>query len=224
VGTSYRTATHLGLRSDHAAARDAVRTVLDLNRDIGRELVEHFQIFEARTLAQSKDDYLLRPDRGRRFDDPSREIIVRECPAGVDLQIVIGDGLSVAAVAAQAPGLMPRLIENAVQRGWRVGRPFVVHYCRVGILNEIGEILDPAVVVLLIGERPGLATAESLSAYLAYRPRPGDTDAKRNLISNIHRRGVSETEATRRILALADRMMQLRASGVDVKEELPALT
>jgi ethanolamine ammonia-lyase small subunit len=88
------------------------------------------------------------------------------------------------------------------------------------VLNDVGELLDPAVVVLLIGERPGLATAESLSAYLAYRPRPGHTDAQRNLISNIHARGVGPAEAARRVLALAGQMMQARASGVGVKEDL----
>jgi ethanolamine ammonia-lyase small subunit len=85
----------------------------------------------------------------------------------------------------------------------------------------VGELLDPAVVVLLIGERPGLATAESLSAYLAYRPRPGDTDARRNLISNIHARGVPIGQAARRILALAEKMRQMQTSGVAVKEDLP---
>jgi len=98
----------------------------------------------------------------------------------------------------------------------------VVRHCRVGVLNEVGELLDPAVAVLLLGERPGLATAESLSAYLAYRPRPGHTDAQRNLISNIHARGVSAGEAARRIVALAEKMRLMQASGVAVKEELPA--
>src|SRR5205085_10268442 len=97
-----------------------------------------------------------------------------------------------------------------------------------GVLNDVGELLDPGVVVLLIGERPGLATAESLSAYLAYRPRPGHTDAQRNLISNIHARGVTPAAAAPRVAALADQMQRLRASGVTVKEdrsggEAPAL-
>jgi ethanolamine ammonia-lyase small subunit len=120
-------------------------------------------------------------------------------------------------------GLLPRLADGAAARGWSFGRPFAIHYCRVGVLNDIGELLDPAVVVLLIGERPGLATAESLSAYLAYRPRPGHTDARRNLISNIHARGVGHAQAARRILALAEQMTRQQISGVSVKEELPQL-
>src|SRR5262249_59756618 len=110
----------------------------------------------------------------------------------------------------------PLLEEQARARGWSFGRPFVIRYCRVGVLNEIGELLDPAVVVLLIGERPGLATAESLSAYLAYRPRMGHTDAQRNLISNIHARGVAPEAAALRILALAEKMGQMQTSGVAV--------
>jgi ethanolamine ammonia-lyase small subunit len=116
------------------------------------------------------------------------------------------------------PALLPLLEQGARDRGWTFGRPFVVRYCRVGLLNDIGELLDPVVTVLLIGERPGLATAESLSAYLAYRPRPGHTDAQRNLISNIHARGVNHVEAAQRILALAEQMRRVQASGVTVKE------
>jgi ethanolamine ammonia-lyase small subunit len=105
------------------------------------------------------------------------------------------------------------LAAGAKARGWTVGQPFVIRHCRVGILNEIGELLTPKVVVLLIGERPGLATAESLSAYMAFQPRPGQTDADRNLISNIHARGISPSEAAARILGLAERMMASRSSG-----------
>src|SRR5207244_5441183 len=144
----------------------------------------------------------------RRLSEAGRAEIVRQCPAAADLQIVIGDGLSAAAVKAQVPGLLPLLEREAQQRGWSLSRPFVVRYCRVGVLNDVGELLDPAVVVLLIGERPGLATAESLSAYLAYRPRPGHTDAQRNLISNVHARGVPPEAAAPRLLALAEKMRQ----------------
>ena len=119
--------------------------------------------------------------------------------------------------------LLPLLGKESEQRGWRFGRPFAVGNCRVGVMNDVGELLDPAVVVLLIGERPGLATAESLSAYLAYRSRAGDTDAKRNLISNVHARGVPPEQAAPRIAALAEKMMAMRAGGVAVKEDLPAI-
>jgi len=136
---------------------------------------------------------------------------------------VIGDGLSVTAVTTQVPPLLPLIVEQARQRGWKIGQSFVVHYCRVGVMNEIGELLRPKVVLLLIGERPGLATAESLSAYMAFRPYSGHSDANRNLISNIHARGVSVEAAATRIVNLAAEMMRMELSGVEVKEQMGKL-
>jgi ethanolamine ammonia-lyase small subunit len=222
AGPAYLTATQLELRQDHAAALDAVQREIDLLGDLGMELIDPLLLFIVQSQATSKTEFLLRPDLGRRLDDASREKILNRCPAGRDLQIIIGDGLSAAAVAAQVPKLLPLIVRKALELGWTVGRPFVIRYCRVGILNAIGELLDPPVVVLLIGERPGLATAVSLSAYMAYRPRPGHTDAQRNLISNIHARGVSVESAAGRIIALAEKMRRLQTSGVAVKEDLPA--
>lgn len=218
AGPAYRTATLLGLRQDHAAARDAVWDEFDLRRDLGAELVDRLGIFEVRTRAASKQEFLMRPDLGRQLDEDARHLVRERCPAGAALQVAVGDGLSAAAVRAQVPRLVPLLEEQARQRGWALGRPFLVHHCRVGVLNDIGDLLCPEVVVLLIGERPGLATAESLSAYMAYRPRAGDTDARRNLISNIHSRGVPPAEAAVRVLELAQQMRALGTSGVAVKE------
>jgi ethanolamine ammonia-lyase small subunit len=217
-GASYRTATQLQLRADHAAARDAVQAELDLVANLGQEFIERWRIFEVTTRAKSKPEYLLRPELGRTLDEVARSAIRDQCPHSPDLQIAIGDGLSVRAVSAQVPGLLPLLFEGAGKRDFPVGRPFVIRHCRVGIMNEIGELLNPRAVVLLIGERPGLATAESLSAYLAYHPRQGHTDANRNLVSNIHRNGVSLEEAATRILNLAQAMLKERTSGVHLKE------
>ncbi len=222
AGAGYRTSTQLDLRQAHAAARDAVRTELDLKNDLGPGLVRDWKLFEVSTQARSKDEYLLRPDLGRRFNEDAARTIQARCPQEADLEIVIGDGLSVTAVSAQVPKLLPLLEEGARERGWKLGQPFVVRYCRVGVMNHIGEILRPQVVALLIGERPGLATAESLSAYMAFRPRPGDSDARRNLISNVHARGVPPPAAARRILELAAQMIREKRSGAELKEELSA--
>jgi ethanolamine ammonia-lyase small subunit len=219
-GPGYRTTTWLKLREDHAAARDAVQTESDLLADFGADRIADHLLFIVQTQATSKAKFLRRPDLGRRLNDESRQLIVSHCSSGVDLQVVIGDGLSATAVATQAPELLDRLRQAASLRKWTVGRPFLVRYCRVGLMNEIGDLLTPQVVVLLIGERPGLATAESLSAYMAYRPRTGHTDANRNLISNIHARGVGLEEATRRIVALAEQFRICGRSGVEVKEQL----
>ena len=221
AGPAYRTATWLQLRADHAAARDAVHAEADLARDFGSQRVARFGLFEARTRAASKVEYLRRSDLGRKLAEDSREVIRANCPAGADLQVVIGDGLSATAVAAQAPEVLDRLHDLATARGWSFGRTFLVRYCRVGVMNDVGDLLAPAVVVLLIGERPGLATAESLSAYLAYRPRSGHTDADRNLVSNVHARGVSSDDAARRVVALAEQSRALGRSGVGVTEGSP---
>ncbi len=233
-GAAYRTNTQLELREAHAAARDAVRAELNLftalinDRDNDREddrvndFARRHNLFEVCSRAANKNEYLLRPDLGRHLNDESRAEVIRRCSMGTDLQIVVGDGLSVTAVAVQVPLLLPLLCDGAKNRGWSVGEIFVIRYCRVGILNEIGELLDPTVAVLLIGERPGLATAESLSAYMAYRPKASDTDANRNLISNIHARGVGTTQAAERILNLAGSMMKTRKSGWQLREDLTA--
>jgi ethanolamine ammonia-lyase small subunit len=223
AGAAYRTSVQLELREAHAAARDAVRGEMDLLQAFGAEFVSRWELFEVQARATTKDEYLLRPDLGRSFDENSRLKIQQCCPSGCDLQIVIGDGLSVPAVSRQVPALLPLVYAGAQSSGWKLGRTFVVRYCRVGILNEIGELLDPRVVVLLIGERPGLATAESLSAYMAYRPRADHSDSDRNLISNIHGRGVNCTDAAARILNLVAHMAQERASGYTVKESFRAM-
>jgi ethanolamine ammonia-lyase small subunit len=219
AGPAYRTATWLELRSDHAAARDAVRTELDLNHDLGEPFVAQWELFEVATLAQTKEEFLLRPDLGRSLSDTARLELARCCLHGADLQVAIADGLSAAAVQAQVPILLPLIAAEVSRHGWRFGHPFFIRHGRVGTLNDIGEILDPTVAVLLIGERPGLTTAFSLSAYMAYRPQSGHDDSRRNLISNIHNRGIPLRQAASRIAHLAARMIQLKNSGVTIKEE-----
>src|ERR1039457_4717502 len=222
TGAAYRTNTQLELRKAPAAARDAVRAELDLLTHFGDDFLRTWNLFELCSQAGNKNEYLLRPDLGRHLNDMSRAEISKRA-TGRDLQIVIGDGLSVTAVATQVPRLLPLLCEGAKTRGWSVGEILVIRHCRVGILNEIGELLAPKVAILLIGERPGLATAESLSAYMAYCPNPSHTDANRNLISNIHARGVSPKQAADRILNLAASMMKTQKSGCELREELPGL-
>src|SRR5262245_34127551 len=137
-GPAYRTATRLELRRDHAAARDAVAAEVDLRRDLGAELVDRFGLFEVSTRATGKAVYLLRPDLGRQLDDDACAALCRRCPTGIDLQVLVGDGLSAAAVAAQVPRLLPQLLEQARARGWTTGQTFLVRHCRVGVLNDVG--------------------------------------------------------------------------------------
>jgi len=223
AGAAYRTKTQLELRAAHAAARDAVRAEIALTLALDKAFVDEWSLFEVDTQARSKEEFLMRPDFGRHLNATAREEIAKRCCRDIDLQVAIGDGLSVPAVASQAPSLLPLLADGAKARNWKFGQPFMIRHCRVGVMNEIGEILNPQVVVLLIGERPGLATAESLSAYMGYRPRAAHTDAERNLISNIHGRGVSAESAATRIIELAAQMMAVGRSGCGVREQQRSL-
>jgi ethanolamine ammonia-lyase small subunit len=223
TGAAYRTSTLMELREAHADARDAVRAELNLLQDLGEDFIRNWNLFEVCSRAASKDEYLLRPDLGRVLNAASRSEVIRRCAKSHDLQLVIGDGLSVTAVTMQIPQLLPLLSEGAKARDWSFGQVFAIRHCRVGIINEIGGLLNPKVAILLIGERPGLATAESLSSYMAYRPNASDTDANRNLISNIHSRGVGPERAAQRILDLAALMLKTQMSGFQLREDLPAV-
>src|SRR6266550_3180670 len=202
-GPAYSTQMELELRGAHASAVDAVWTEFDLHRNFPADFVAQWDLFQVSSQVESKSQFLLRPDLGRNLTDAAKNVIRQRCPREPDLQIVIGDGLSGAALSSQVPALFPLLQQQGRAHGWSIGQSFAVRYCRVGIMNVVGDLLSPRVLVLLIGERPGLATAESLSAYMAYSPRAGHTDADRNLISTIHPRGVPVEQAAERILVLA---------------------
>src|SRR3984957_10767461 len=223
TGSAYRTSTQLDLREAHAAARDAVRAQLEITQVFGSEFLRTWIPLDVRTQAATKDEYLLRPDLGRHFDNTSVVEIKKRCAADRDIPIAIRHGFSAPQLTAQVPPLLPLLYSGAGARDWTVGTTLVIHHCRVGILNEIGELLNPRVVILLIGERPGLATAESLSAYMAYRPRERHTDADRNLISNIHARGLNPESAAHRILNLAAQMIATNHGGYTLRENPPNL-
>jgi len=218
AGAAYRTETQLQLREDHAKARDAVRAELDLKTAFNAEFIETWKLFEVSTRASTKLEYLARPVLGREFSDESRAEILRRCLPDRNIQVVIGDGLSVLAIQTQVPQLLPLLLKGVKTSGWSIGPIFVVRHCRVGILNEIGDLLKPQIAILLIGERPGLASAESMSAYMAYQPCRSHSDANRNLISNIHDHGLSARSAAARILNLCAHMMRLGISGSTLKE------
>jgi ethanolamine ammonia-lyase small subunit len=223
-GASYTTQMELELRAAHASAVDAVWAEFDLQKDFPPDFVVQWKLFQVSSQAGSKSQFLLRPDLGRKLNDAGKTLIAQNCLKAPDFQIVIGDGLSGSALSKQVPALFPLLQQRARANGWSIGMSFVVRYCRVGIMNEIGDLLTPRVMVLLIGERPGLATAASLSAYMAYCPISGRTNADRNLISNIHARGIHVEEAADRIADLASRMMTLKRSGTTLKEEAARLS
>ncbi|MFN8027935.1 MAG: ethanolamine ammonia-lyase subunit EutC [Acidimicrobiia bacterium] len=214
AGLAHTTTDALALRADHAFARDAVDAPLDLT-SAGMSALG---LFEVATEAADHGTHLLRPDLGRRLSDAARTTIAQECPVGADVQVVVGDGLSAAAVHAQVPRMLPALEPLVHDQGWTWGRPFAVRHCRVGVMNDVGDLLHPEMVVLLVGERPGLGTAESLSAYLAYRPHAGCTDADRNLVANIHDRGTGDELAAERVVRFVEAIVAAGRSGATVRE------
>jgi ethanolamine ammonia-lyase small subunit len=219
TGAAYRTETQLQLREDHAKARDAVQAELELKTAFEPEFIEKWKLFEVNTRASTKLEYLARPGFGREFSEQSCREILRRCLLGRDIQITIGDGLSALAIQTQVPKLLPLLLEGIRKFDWNIGQTFFIRHCRVGILNDIGEVLKPRVAIVLIGERPGLASADSMSAYMAYQPSRSQSDANRNLVSNIHERGLSAPTAAARILNVCEQMMRLGISGCTLKEQ-----
>jgi ethanolamine ammonia-lyase small subunit len=215
AGPRYTTASLLLFQADHAVTQDA------LYRDVDPGLLEELGLFTVQTrITGGKQEYLLRPDLGRQLDDEARRLVQERCVKAPNIQVAVGDGLSAAAVEANVREMLPVIRQGAEAAGLSVGTPFFIKYCRVGVLNDIGELLQPDVAMLLIGERPGLGRAESLSAYMAYRPKPGDTDAERDVICNIFNNGgTNPLEGAAYAVRLAQRMRQHQASGVRLRLE-----
>jgi ethanolamine ammonia-lyase small subunit len=169
--------------------------------------------------AQSRKDYLRRPDLGRKLDDASREPLGSGRRSSCDLAVVIGDGLSPSAVSAHAVGLVRRLIAVLAPGGIELGPVVVASGARVALGDEIGALLGARMALMLIGERPGLTAPHSLGAYLTFAPRTGCTDAMRNCVSNIHSAGLSYDEAAFKIAWLVREGLARGATGVMLKDE-----
>jgi len=208
-GTRPRTADLLRFQVDPACARDAVRTPVD------SELPDRLGcLAQIHTASHDKREYLLDPESGRRLRPGDGERLKTLLAQEASVLVAVGDGLSCQAVESQAPILLPALLDCLRADGIAVAGPIFVHGARVGVLDALGEVLAPKVGILLVGERPGLATARSLSAYLGYEPRPGRTDADRNVLSNIHEGGVPPLEAAAILAGWIAEMLRARRSGV----------
>ena len=213
AGPHYNTYSLLLFQADHAVTQDA------LYKDVDQKLLDDLGLFTVQTkITGGKQEYLLRPDLGRQLNDEAKKVIGEKCVKSPNIQLVVGDGLSAAAVEANAREMFPVILQGAKSAGLSVGTPFFIKYCRVGVLNDIGDLLKPDVVILLIGERPGLGRAESLSAYMAYRPKAGDSDADRDVVCNIFENGgTNPLEGAAFTIQLAQKMMKHQASGVKLK-------
>lgn len=212
TGTRYMTQSSLRFRADHAAAQDAVFS------DVDPELVKEMGFVSTKTICKSKDEYLTRPDYGRQFDEENQAIIQKNVKKGAKIQMVVGDGLSSAAIEANIKEVIPSIKQGLKMYNLDFDNVIFVKYCRVPAMDKIGEISDADVVCLLVGERPGLVTAESMSAYVAYRPTVGMPEARRTVISNIHKGGTPAVEAGAYIAELIKKMLDKKKSGIDLKE------
>lgn len=214
AGNRPRTNTWLQFRFDHAAAVDAVYG------EVSPDVLESLGVFTVQTRVKDKEEYIRRPDYGRQLSDESREMIKERCQASPTVQIVISNGLSAKAVEANIEDVYLSLQQSLSNLKIDVGTTFYVDKGRVALMDEIGEILTPDVVVMLIGERPGLVSAESLSAYMCYKPRKGVIEADRMVVSNIHKGGIPPVEAGAYLGTVVQKILKHQASGVSlVKKE-----
>lgn len=213
AGARYKTLTMLRFRADHAAAQDAVFS------QVPEAFAKVHDMVEVQTQCHSKDEYLTRPDLGRRFDEENQKKIRSAIPGTPRVQIVIGDGLSSAAITANAIDCL-----NAIREGLKIreidpGTPIFVRYCRVGAGDAIGDVTGCELVCMLVGERPGLVTDKSMSAYLTYRPRTGVSESSRTVVSNIHAQGTPAVEAGAHIAGLIETILKRKVSGVALHQE-----
>jgi ethanolamine ammonia-lyase small subunit len=219
-GASVPTRALLDFTLDHARARDAVHAAFDAPRLVADLRALGLVVTEARSRAVERRDYLRRPDLGRQLDAGSVEALTRSASGPCPLAVVIGDGLSAAAVHAHAAALMTRLMRLlAADDDVAIGHVVVASGVRVALGDEIGAILGARMVLTLIGERPGLSAPDSLGAYLTFAPKPGRTDAERNCVSNIHKAGLSYDEAAFKIAWLVREGLAREVTGVALKDE-----
>jgi ethanolamine ammonia-lyase small subunit len=219
AGAAIATPAHLAFQLAHARARDAVHAPFDPDALLEGLRERGLPALKLHSAAPDRAAYLARPDLGRRLDAASRGA-AEATPRGCDLVFVIADGLS-AQAASHALPLVDRSLPVLRNRGWRIGPVAVVEQGRVAIGDEIGEILGAALVCVLIGERPGLTSPDSLGAYLTWLPKIGRTDAERNCLSNIRPAGMAYDEASERLLYLCGQARLRQCTGVMLKDDMP---
>lgn len=209
-GSRLKTQTLLTLRADHAQARDAVFA------DVNPRVLEEAGLFTVQTLCEDKNTFVTRPDLGRQLSPAAVQTLRERCVMNPDVQIYAADGLSSTAIEANLNKILPVLTDALQRKGLKVGTPFYLRFGRVGSQEQVSEVLGAKVVCVLIGERPGLATAESMSAYIAYNAYVGMPEAKRTVVSNIHKDGTAAVEAGAYIAEVIQKILEQKASGVDL--------
>lgn len=208
AGTRYLTPVYIGMRADHAVAKDAVYS------EAKDGFAQSLGCLEVRSRCKDRQEFLLYPGRGRRLDEASQALVEREGTRGADVQIIFGDGLSAWAAEASGPELLPALQRELGTAGFSLGRPLFVRFARVGVQDHIGVLLGAKATLICLGERPGLGTGDSLSIYLAYGPRLDQDNAEKNCISNVRPLGIRPPEAAREAAAILKRAFAAGHGGV----------
>jgi ethanolamine ammonia-lyase small subunit len=221
AGSGLATREHLSFQLAHARARDAVHDVLDAAPLLDGLRDRGLEPLHLRSAAGDRRTYLLRPDLGRRLAEPSRDRL-DACRRGHDLVLVLADGLSARAVERHALPVMDAVLPGLRRRHWRIGPAAVVEQGRVAIGDEIGAALEAALVAVLIGERPGLTSPDSLGVYLTWAPAMGRQDSERNCLSNIRPEGMGYAEAGAKLVYLLGEARRRRLTGVALKDEAEA--
>jgi len=209
-GPRLNTQTLLALRADHAKARDAVFA------DVNQPLLDKLGLFTVQTMCEDKNTYITRPDLGRRLSPEAVSTLKEKCVPNPDVQIYAADGLSSTAIEANLERILPVITDALQQKGISVGTPFFMRFGRVAAEDQVSDVLHPKVVCVLIGERPGLATAESMSAYIVYDAHTGIPESKRTVVSNIHKNGLAAVEAGAYIADVISEILKQQKSGVEL--------
>ena len=213
AGPRYKTLTMLRFRADHAAAQDAVFS------QVAEDFAGKHGLVPVQTRCKDKEEYLTRPDLGRCFDKKNQEIIKKSVPSPPTVQIVVGDGLSSAAITANALDCLAAIQDGLKGKGIDMGQPLFVRYCRVGAGDAIGDVTGCQLVCMLVGERPGLVTDKSMSAYITYKPHTGVSESSRTVVSNIHAQGTPAVEAGAHVAELIETILRKKVSGVGLHLE-----
>ncbi|MGK0466135.1 ethanolamine ammonia-lyase subunit EutC [Clostridium sp.] len=211
AGPRYKTETALRVRADHAAAQDSVFSY------VSEEFLTEMNLFSVKTECQDKDEFITRPDLGKKINIEGIKVIKDKCKMKPQVQIYVSDGLSSAAIEANIRDVLPAMIQGLEGYKISVGTPFFVENGRVGAMDVVSETVEADVTCVLIGERPGLVTAESMSAYIAYKATVNMPEARRTVVSNIHSGGTPPVEAGAHISEIIKIMLEKKASGVDLK-------
>ncbi|POR02243.1 ethanolamine ammonia-lyase [Alkalispirochaeta sphaeroplastigenens] len=215
AGSRPRTRSLLLFQADHGVTQDAIYS------DVPQDVLDSMGLFAVQTRVENRQQYLMRPDLGRELSDEAKAVVAEKCAKNPQVQIVVGDGLSAAAINNNAPEILPVIQQGLKSAGISSGTPFFVKYARVGVINSVNSVVGADVVIILIGERPGLGVADAMSAYMGWKPAKGKTDGERDAFCMITTQGgTNPLEAGAYIVEQVKKYLQYQASGVDLRMKI----